>query len=81
MNLLRHRLLVRRVVEDGGAVLRPDIPALAVECRRVVDREEDVQQVVEGHDRGSKVIWTTSAWPVVPVQTSSYDGFAALPPA
>src|SRR5712692_5009037 len=30
---------------------------------------------------GSKVIWTTSAWPVVPVQTSSYDGFAACPPA
>src|SRR5213080_4606350 len=29
---------------------------------------------------GSKVIWTTSAWPVVPVQTSSYDGFATRPP-
>src|SRR6266702_6305759 len=30
---------------------------------------------------GSKVTWTTSAWPVVPVHTSSYEGWGTCPPA
>src|SRR6266480_4163890 len=41
-----------RVIEDGRAVLRADVPALAVEGGRVVDREEDVEQVVERDDGG-----------------------------
>ena len=30
---------------------------------------------------GSKMIRTTSAWPVRPVHTSSYAGFGVTPPA
>src|SRR3954447_24525704 len=29
---------------------------------------------------GSKVIWMTSAWPVRPVETASYEGWPTLPP-
>ena len=40
------------------------------ERRRVVDGEEDVEELRERDDFGSKVTWTTSAWPVSPAQTS-----------
>ena len=36
------------MVEDRGPVLRPDIPALAVQRRRVVDCEEDIEQIAKG---------------------------------
>src|SRR5262245_13258293 len=39
------RLLLRRVVEDGRSVLRADVGALAVERGRVVDGEEDLQEL------------------------------------
>lgn len=29
---------------------------------------------------GSKMIWTDSAWPVVPIATCSYVGFSFRPP-
>src|SRR5439155_11013533 len=49
---LRHGLLLRRVIEDGRAVLRADVPTLTVQRGRVVNREEDVEQVVERYDGG-----------------------------
>src|SRR5438067_860430 len=51
-DLLRHGLLLRGVVEDGRAVLGAHVPALAVERGRIVNREKDVEQVVERHDGG-----------------------------
>ena len=49
---LRHGFLLGAVVEDRRAILRADVPPLAVQGRGVVDREKDVQQVVERDDRG-----------------------------
>ena len=46
---LGSRELLGRVVEDGAAVLRAAVVALPVERRRVVQREEDVEQPLEGH--------------------------------
>src|SRR5207253_10131410 len=45
-------LLVGRVIEDCRTILRADVPTLPVQRRRVVDREEDMQQVVERNDLG-----------------------------
>lgn len=42
-HLARGLLLLRRVREDHGAVLRPDVGALAIERRRVVHAKEDLQ--------------------------------------
>ena len=39
------------VIEDGGAVLRPCIVALPVERRRIVDGEEDFENVAEAEPR------------------------------
>src|SRR6202022_3279664 len=36
-------------VEDGRPVARPDVVALPVACGRVVDLEEELQQVPVGH--------------------------------
>src|SRR5690625_3458628 len=47
-HLSRDRLLLLVVVEDRGAILWPDIGALPVEGRRVVDREEDIEQLPVG---------------------------------
>lgn len=41
---LRRSLLLCRRIEDGGAVLRPDVRALPVLRRRVVDPPEDVEE-------------------------------------
>src|SRR3990170_5732789 len=38
------------MVEDRGSVLRSDVIALAVERRRVVDGEEDLQEFLERDD-------------------------------
>ena len=43
-------LLLSGRIEDSRAVLGAHICALAVECGRVVDGEEDVQDVAEGDD-------------------------------
>ena len=51
-HVLGDRLLVRRVVEDRRPVLGADVMALAVERRRVVDREEDLEQLAVGDDVG-----------------------------
>lgn len=49
---LGRRLLLHRMPKDGGSVLRADIVALAVEGGRVVDGEEDGEQVgVADHGR------------------------------
>ena len=45
-------LLLGTVIEDRRAILRADVGALAVEGGRVVDREEDVEQVFERDDLG-----------------------------
>ena len=65
--------LRRRVVEDFRPVPLADVAALTVERRRIVDREEDVEQVGDFTCAGSNVTWTTSAWPVSPPQTARYD--------
>src|ERR1700683_1001505 len=49
---LRLGLLLRRVVEDGGAVLRAPVRALAVELRGVVILPENFQQVGVANLRG-----------------------------
>src|SRR2546421_1706134 len=49
---LRRRLLLGRMVENRRAVLRAHVAALTVQRRRVVNREEHVQQLVERHDGG-----------------------------
>jgi len=51
-DLLGDGLLLLAVVEDGGAVLRADVRALAIQRRRVVHAEKDVQQVAERDNRG-----------------------------
>src|SRR3989304_8735808 len=38
------------MVENHGSILRPDVVALAVERRRVVNGEEDLQDVLERED-------------------------------
>jgi hypothetical protein len=55
-------LLVARV-EDLGAVAGADVVALAVLGRRVVDLEEELEDVPVGDALGSKTISTASAWP------------------
>ena len=40
------RFLLRRVWEDRGTILRADIVALAVELRRIVSGEEDVEYLL-----------------------------------
>src|SRR5918998_5119051 len=45
--LLGDAALVLVVVEDGGAVLRPDVRALPIQRRGVVDGEEDLQDLPE----------------------------------
>ena len=40
------------VIEDGRAVLRAGIRPLAIERRRVVDHEEDIEDLAEGDDGG-----------------------------
>ncbi len=45
-------LLLSGSIENSRAVLGAHICALAVEGGRVVDGEEDVQDIVEGDDRG-----------------------------
>lgn len=42
-------LLLRRVAEDRRAVLRARVVALVVELGRVVDHEEDLEQLAIGH--------------------------------
>ena len=37
-------------MEDGGAILRADIGTLAVQRRRVVNGEEDVEEIAIGDD-------------------------------
>src|SRR5215813_8326225 len=39
--------LLRRVIEDRGAILRADIGALTIQSRRIVDRKEDFEQFLE----------------------------------
>ena len=48
---LRRGLLLRRVEEDGGTVLRAPVRSLAVELRGVVVLPEDFQQVCVAHLR------------------------------
>ena len=48
--LLGDGLLLRRVIEDGGTILRPDICALPVEGGGIVNGEEHVQNVLEADD-------------------------------
>ena len=45
----RPALLFRIVVEDHRPVVRPDIGALPVLLRRIVDRPEDREQVIVGY--------------------------------
>src|SRR5215207_497621 len=40
-----HALLLGRLVEDRRAILRPDISALSIEGRRIVDREEHFEEL------------------------------------
>src|SRR2546430_15990278 len=40
------------MVENRRAVLRAHVAALTVQCRRIVNREEHVQQLVERYDGG-----------------------------
>src|SRR5439155_8576105 len=49
-HLLGRGLLLRRVVEDGRAVLCADIVALTVQGGRIVDGEEDFEDVPIGGD-------------------------------
>src|SRR6476620_6627661 len=49
---LRGLALLLGVVEDRGAVLRADVPALAVPRRRVVDAPEEREQLLVRHDVG-----------------------------
>ena len=60
----RLRLLLRRVEEDRGAVLRAPVRPLAVERGWVVQVEEGVEQLLVVTFAGSKSSSTTSAWPV-----------------
>ena len=46
-DLLRGLLLLRRVIKDRGPILRPDVRTLTIEGRRIVDREEDAQDIDE----------------------------------
>ena len=55
---------------DAGPVLRADVVALTVELGRVVDREEDLEEGSYEITVGSNWTSTTSAWPVVPLQTA-----------
>ncbi len=66
----RLRLLLGRVVEDGRAVLRAPVRALAIERGGVVQGKESVQELLVADVAGSKSSSTTSAWPVRSVQTS-----------
>ena len=49
------RLLLRRMEEDGGAVLRAPVRALAVEGGRVVEIEKRVQQLLEADLLGIEI--------------------------
>src|SRR2546425_11315798 len=51
-DLPRRLPLLRRIVKDRGPILGPDVPALPVQGRRVVDGEEDPQDVRERDDAG-----------------------------
>lgn len=48
-HLIGNCLLLGGVVEDRGAILSSDVGALSVECCRVVDREEDLQEFLESY--------------------------------
>src|SRR5690606_3064044 len=50
--LLGDPLLLFARIEDRGAIARPDIIALPVERRRVVNLEEVLQQIAIGQARG-----------------------------
>src|SRR5262245_13793064 len=41
-------LLLRRMIEDRGAILGADVGTLPVQSRRIVYGEEDIEQVLEG---------------------------------
>lgn len=63
--------LLRIGGEDCAAVLRAHVVALAVQSGRIMSAEEDQQHIAQADERGSKSSFTTSAWPVCPVQISS----------
>lgn len=48
--VLGDSFLLRRVIEDGRAVLCAHVIALAIERRRVMDGEEHVEQIGKAHD-------------------------------
>jgi hypothetical protein len=74
--VLGHPLLLVVDVEDRRAVAQPDIVALAVLRRRVVDLEEELEDVAVGVTLGSKVISIASAW----VPWLRYVALATSPP-
>src|SRR5262245_31602092 len=43
-DLFRDGFLLRRVIEDCGAILSADIGALTIQSRWIVDRKEDFEQ-------------------------------------
>jgi len=47
-NFLSHCFLFGVVVEDCRPILRANISALAIQRRRVVRREEDLEDILEG---------------------------------
>src|SRR5262249_22142826 len=48
----RGRLLLRRMIKDGRAVLGAFVGALAIHGCRVVEGEEELQQLAVGNHRG-----------------------------
>jgi hypothetical protein len=44
------RLLRLIVIEDRRAILRPHIRSLAIQCRRIMDGEEDAEQIAVRED-------------------------------
>src|SRR6267154_2247651 len=78
--LFRGCLLLWRMKEDRGAILRTEIRALAVHLRRVVHLPECVEQLLIGQCRWIESDLHDFGMPGFIVQTSLYVGFSVWPP-
>ncbi len=52
LRCFRRSVLGRRGVKDGGAILCPDISALSVPLRRIVNMPEDIQKSFQRNETG-----------------------------